>query len=194
MKIHDVIYVPGIGDDPRGLQEKLIQTWKIFGARPHRFELPWDGQQSFDSKLAHLLSYIDGLTQQGHRVSLVGASAGAGAVINAFAARPDTVSGVICIAGKVNHPQTIGSAYRKRSAAFHESAVLVKGSLAQLDELKKLAAIQSRYALLDPIVLRRDSIVKGATNVTVPTIGHATTIATQLVFGAPFYLKFLKEL
>jgi hypothetical protein len=51
---------------------------------------------------------IKELHGQDRIVSLVGASAGAGAAINAFAARKNIVNGVVCIAGKVNNPDAIG--------------------------------------------------------------------------------------
>jgi hypothetical protein len=42
------------------------------------------------------------------------------------------------------------------------------------------------------VVKPADSRVQGAQNVVVPGVGHAFTIVTQALFGAPFFLRFLK--
>lgn len=191
---HYVIYIPGIGDDTKGLQAKLINIWKLFGVQPQVFEMPWTGTESFETKLARLLELIDDLSAKGHKVSLVGASAGAGAAINAFAARKDIITGIVCICGKINNPDAIGPRYRKRNPAFIESAMNVQFSLDKLDVDTDRPRILSRYASLDLIVPRADSIVLGGKNQTVYSVGHSTTIATQLVFGASSYLRFLKRL
>lgn len=153
----------------------------------------WSEDEPFGLKLQRLLDTIDVLHAKGHKVSLVGASAGAGAVINALAKRKDVVSGVVCISGKINHPEAIGSGYRRRTPAFVESAYSVQASLDELDFDTDRPRIQSRYAIFDEVVPTRDSEVVGGRNKTVPSFGHAITIATQLVFGAPFFLRFLKK-
>lgn len=193
MKIHDVIYVPGIGDDVKKLQSSLVKLWRVYGVNGLTHEMPWMDTAAYQPKLEKLLDLIDSLHAQGHEVSLVGTSAGAGAVINAFAARKDIVRGVVCIVGKVNNPDTIGTVYRQRSPAFLESAARVGSSLRKLTNADR-KRIMSRFALLDLIVPRRDSIISGAINKTVPTFGHGFTIITQLFFGAPFFLNFLKKL
>lgn len=186
--------MPGIGDDAKGLQGTLIKKWRLYGVKSELHEMPWMDQKPFAAKLQQLLARIDELKQQGHIVSLVGASAGAGAAINAFAARPDVVCGVVCIAGKVNNPQSIGQNYRRLSPAFIESALQVQFSLDALDDGNLRRRIMSRFALFDPVVPREDSIVLGGINKTVPTIGHSITIAEQLAIGAPHYLRWLKQL
>jgi pimeloyl-ACP methyl ester carboxylesterase len=153
----------------------------------------WSDGESFAPKLQKLLDKIDELHSRGHKVSLVGVSAGAGAVINGFAARKDKITGVICIAGKINNPEGIGNSYRRRSSAFVDSSYQVQPSLDRLDFVSDRSRIQSRYAIFDPVVPTKDSEVVGGHNKTMPTIGHSTTIATQLLFGAPFFIRFLKQ-
>jgi pimeloyl-ACP methyl ester carboxylesterase len=190
---HSIIYVPGLGDNHFKGQQFLVSTWWLWGVRPHMVRMIWDEDEDFAPKLQRLLDKIDELHDKGHKVFLVGASAGAGAVINAFAARKDKVSGVVCICGKVNRPEGIGSSYRRRSPAFVDSAYQVQSSLDKLDFEHDRTRIQSRYAFLDPVVPTGDSEVVGGNNKTVPTVGHSVTIATQLLFGAPFFIRFLKK-
>jgi len=194
MNNHIVIYIPGIGDDAKKLQGTLIKKWRLYGVQALVHEMPWMDQEPFAPKLARLIALIKELHGQNHIVSLVGASAGAGAAINAFAACKDKVNGVVCIAGKVNNPDSIGNGYRRRSPSFIESAQQVQFSLDALDQRDARTRIMSRYAFFDPVIPREDSIVLGGMNKTVPTIGHAVTIVEQLVVGAPRYLRWLKQL
>jgi pimeloyl-ACP methyl ester carboxylesterase len=153
----------------------------------------WNDDEEFELKLTRLTDTIDRLYEKGHKISLVGASAGAGAVINAFAARKDKVSGVVLIAGWVNFPESIGAGYRRTNPAFVESSYRVQKSLDTLDFDVDRTRIQSRYAVFDESVSRRHSETIGAHNKTVPSLGHAITIATQLLFGAPFWIRFLEK-
>jgi hypothetical protein len=193
MMKHSVIYIPGLGDaNPRG-QLTLVRTWKWYGIEPHFFQMNWADGEPFAPKFDRLLLLIDGQKAKGNKVSLVAASAGAGAAINAFAARKDAINGVVCIAGKVNNADTIGENYRRQNPAFVESANLVQRSLDQLDFDTDRTRILSRYALFDPVVPREDSEIAGAHNHAVPSVGHSVTIALQLMFGAPSFLRFLKQ-
>jgi pimeloyl-ACP methyl ester carboxylesterase len=187
-----VVYIPGIGDDHRGLQGLIIKTWRLYGVEPIMHEMPWMDEAGFQSKLKRLTDKIDTLKAAGYRVSLIGISAGAGAAINAFAARPEAVDGVVCICGKIDRPELIGKIFEKKSPSFLESAQLVKTSLVTLRTANKLARVQSRRSLHERVVKPADSRVQGAQNVVVPGVGHAFTIVTQALFGAPFFLRFLK--
>lgn len=193
MAKHSVIYIPGLGDaNPRG-QLALVRAWKWYGVEPHFFQMNWADGEAFVLKLDRLLMLLDGQHAKGNKVSLVAASAGAGAAINAFAARKNVVSGVVLIAGWVNFPEDIGQGYRRKNPAFVESAYRVQPSLDTLNFEADRARIQSRHAIFDPVVSQKYSEVIGGHNVTVPSIGHATTIATQLAVGAPSFLRFLKR-
>lgn len=187
-----VIYIPGLGDNKnvRG-QRVAVGLWRIWGVRPHVYQMKWADKQPYQPKFKSLLKLIDELSQQG-TVALVGSSAGATVALNAFAARPRLVKAVVCIAGKVNNPQTIGLHYLRDSPAFGESAQAVVSSLAQLGSEERLRML-SLFAAVDPIVPARDSIIEGAHNRRLPTIGHPVTIATQLIFGAPLFLHFIKR-
>lgn len=192
MAVHDVIYVPGIGDTKTTFQELAVKTWRLYGVVPHTFAMRWADGEAFESKFTRFLTYIDGLLAKGHQVSLVGASAGASVVLNAFAARPD-IHGVVTIAGKINRPEAIGAWYHRNAPAFVQSARQAQDSLATLT-LEQRSRINSRYGLIDVIVPQKDSIVKGAKNRKVLSIGHAPTIAHQLTIGAPLHIRFLKRL
>lgn len=191
---HAVIYVPGIGDHRYIGQRLLIQTWRLWGVKPVMVRMVWHEGKSFAPKLRRLLHAIDALNTAGYTVSLVGASAGAGAVINAFAERIMVVNGVVCLAGKIHRPEAIGASYQQHSPAFVESAYRVQASLDRLDFDTERPRIQSRYATVDLVVPKEDSEISGARNTPVITMGHALTIGTQLLFGAPSFLRWLRKL
>ena len=175
------------------MQERAVKTWNRHGVDSELFNLRWDDDEPWQPKFERLLARIDELTKDGQKIGLVGASAGAGAVVNAYAARKDKIVGVVCILGKINNPEKIGEKYRDRNPSFIESAYSVPQSLEMLgpDERRRLL---SRYAVYDELIPEEDSRVKGATNEKLIGLFHAPTIAYQLVFGAPSFLKFLKGL
>lgn len=192
VKTHDVVYIPGIGDTKTTIQELAVKTWRLYGIVPHIFPMHWADKQPFQPKYKRLLAYIDTLLAQGHKVSLVGASAGASVVLNVYAARP-AIHGVILVAGKVNHPKTIGAWYRCNAPAFVESAQLAQQSLGRLTPEQRIR-INSRYGVIDTVVRRKDSVIPGARNTTVVCFGHALTIAYQLTLGAWLHVRFLRHL
>jgi pimeloyl-ACP methyl ester carboxylesterase len=189
---HHVIYIPGLGDNKNVSGQRFaVGLWRIWGVKPHLYQMKWADGKPFQEKFDGLLTLIDVLTHTGS-VSLVGSSAGATAAINAYASRSQHIQAVVCIAGKINNPQTIGPYYLRDNPAFGESAQLAVSSLAQLDTGER-QHILSLFAAVDPVVPARDSIVEGAINRRLPTAGHAVTIATQLIFGAPWFLHFIKH-
>jgi hypothetical protein len=189
-----LIYIPGIGDAPQdGSQAKAVRAWRWWGVESEVFEMNWGDDVPWATKLQSLLERIDELAAAGRPVALVAASAGASAAINAFALRREAVTGVVCIAGKVNRPKAIGQRFRRHNPAFVESVQAAAGSLQKLRPADR-QRILSRYALLDTYVTKADSRIPGARNRRVPSIGHFVTIATQITLGAPGFIRFLKRL
>jgi hypothetical protein len=125
-------------------------------------------------------------------VALVGDSAGASVIINAYAARQKEIIAVVAICGKINRHEMIGQRYRSAHPAFVPSVSSTVSALENLDDEKR-RHILSRYALFDELVRPADSIILGARNRRVLSVGHFLTIATQLIFGAPSFIKFIKS-
>jgi pimeloyl-ACP methyl ester carboxylesterase len=187
-----LIYVPGIGDTNPKSQILAIKTWRLWGVESELFRMIWANNEKWDSKLNRLLETIDKQVKAGKKVGLVGASAGAGAVINAYALRKNDLVGCVIIAGKVNRPQYIGDHYRKNNPAFIDSAMAAPNSLSSLSsgDLKNVLSI---YAVKDEVVQTADSMLPGAINRQVATAGHFLTIASQITLGAPRFIRFLKK-
>lgn len=192
MKQLHIIYVPGLGDSNVTFQQNAVNTWKWYGASAELFQMKWDDQEAWESKFERLLAIVDAASGKGYDVGIVGASAGASAVVNAFAVRKHAVVGVVFLAGKVNRPEEVGDRYKNNNPAFWTSIKNCQEALSSLDLIER-KRILSRYGFIDELVPALDSIVPGATNQKTPTAGHAFTIATQLFFGAPSFIRFLKN-
>ncbi|HVV67322.1 MAG TPA: hypothetical protein VHB72_04650 [Candidatus Saccharimonadales bacterium] len=192
MKQLHIIYIPGIGDDGSGFQSKVVKAWRWWGVEPELWRMNWADERPWEQKFEEFLGHIDDLASQGKKVGLVGASAGASAVINAYKARPNEVCGTVTIAGKINRPQNIRKRYRRNNPSFVASAYAGEKSLAGLTAPQR-RKILSLYGLLDEIIVKKDSKMPGAYNRLSPSIGHGITIATQIIFGAPFFIRFLKR-
>jgi dienelactone hydrolase len=190
-KLH-VIYVPGLGDRKVTGQQKAINIWRHYGVDPELFQMNWGNKEPWEPKFERLLVRIDELINDGKQIGLVGVSAGASAVINAYAARKDHIVGVVCIAGKINRPETIGQHYLRNSPALLTSVQNCIGSLQLLTDSDR-QHILTRYAVFDGTVFTHDSRIPGAHNRMWSTIAHVPTIAVQLTIGAPSFLKFLKK-
>lgn len=186
-----LVYVPGLGDERVAGQQLAINTWRYWGVEPVLCRLGWSDNESWAAKFDHLLAMIDDLQAQGKAVGLVGASAGAAAVIQAFAARKDQVAACVLIAGKVNRPETIGAYHYQHNPAFVEAAYGCPAALATFSAGER-RRILSRYALADGVVHRLDSRILGARNHVVLSLGHAFTIGSQLVLGAPGPFGFIR--
>ncbi len=172
---HHVIYVPGLHDRRlvNLIGARLIAlSWRLFGFKGHVVAPRWEDGRPLDEKVGRIVAKIDSLVDRGHLVSLFGQSAGASAVMLAFAQRSDSVVAVVNNSGRLRVAGTPSlNEAAKGSPAFAEAvrrcqAVLPKFSRRQL---QKIATLRPRYdAVVPPSSVR----VEGATNAVLPLVGH----------------------
>lgn len=190
---HHVIYIPGLGDKRRiYLQRLAVVSWRLYGIKSHTFQMHWSDGERFEPKLERLLQMIDRIGKRG-TVSLVGASAGASAAINAYATRTEKVHRVVLIAGEVNGRDRMSATTYWRNPAFKDSMDVVGKSLASLPDAARKRILSIR-AKIDPVVAAEDSIIAGARNVEVSLSGHALTIALEISFDAPRFIVWIRQL
>lgn len=130
---HHIIFIPGLGDNTFPNTNKFYTGFinRPLGFRHrdvkvHIFRPEWNTENTFNPKLERLLKVIDGLTEQGHVVSLVGQSAGGSAAINAFANRPDKINGVVIVAGRLRSGENVSPTLEKaakKSKALEDSVL-----------------------------------------------------------------------
>jgi len=191
-RIRHVVYIPGLNDHRAKLQYKVVRAWRLLGVKVTIEPMNWSDQKSYDSKLEHLLATIDMLHDQGHEVSLVGVSAGASMALNAFAVRPHTVYKVACICGKINHPETVANVTYQRNPAFKESMDLLENSINNLS-IQQLERIRCIHPLADNIVPIADTKVDGASEKTIPVVGHTLGIVYAITLGSLDITSFMKK-
>jgi ribosomal protein L18E len=190
-KLH-VIYVPGVGDSNPVFQKRAVSLWRFWGIVPEFFQMNWADEIKWNIKFGRLISRIDKLTSEGKKVALVGASAGGAAVIAAYYERKEKLAGTVTICGKLKNAKNIGPKYRITNPA------LIDAITASDKAVKKISNqnnnILTLRAVFDEVVTTHDdSVISGARNRISPTFGHAITIALQLVFGPPYFIRYLKK-
>jgi pimeloyl-ACP methyl ester carboxylesterase len=187
---HHVIYVPGLSDDRTLNQDTAIQLWRLWGVTPHYHAVGWADKESFAPKLARLVARIDELKKDGS-VSLVGVSAGASAVLHAYAKRPDTISSVAYICGKIQNPQTVSEKTKAQNPAFAESIASLAESLQKLDTDKRKHILSVRPKD-DDVVPVPDTKIEGVEEKILPTKGHGFSIFYAVIFAGYPIVRFLK--
>ena len=189
---HHVIYVPGILDDIYYLQGSLVRTWRLRGIHSHTHEIPWAGNEMWEPKFKQLLSKIDKHVSQGHKISLVGASAGASAVLNAYVERADKISGLVYICGKINEPENVIQKTYDENPAFKTSLYELQTNLPKLRSADK-AKMLSLYSPIDKMVPHPDTLISGIEERLLPSLNHGKVILYALGPGAGRILNFLKQ-
>jgi pimeloyl-ACP methyl ester carboxylesterase len=164
----------------------------MYGLEPHYHAMHWGDGEAFAPKLDRVLAEIDELKSQGYTVSLVGSSAGAGAVLNAYAQRKDAIAGVVYICGKIQNAQTIHERTYQRNPAFRQSLDMLQGSIRSFSP-QELDRILSIHPLRDGLVPVPDTKIPGVKEKTIYTIGHAFSIGFALILGSRTIAKFLNS-
>ena len=187
---YHVIYIPGLGDNMPHGQSIVLNIWRLFGLKTHYFPLGWADKEDFEPKFNRLLAKIDYLVKDGHTVSLVGVSAGASAVLNAYA-KNKNIHAVVCVCGKIQNPQTVHDHTYQKNPAFKQSLARVQGSLKEISS-KDRKKIMSIHPIEDSTVPVRDTIMPGAVEKQIPVKGHVFSIAYTILFGGRTIAKFVK--
>jgi len=181
---HHIIYVPGIKDDLFRVQSMIIRFWRLGGVHGHCHPMPWAGPGDYAAKAEALLVMIDEYAAAGHRVSLVGASAGASAVLNAYSARREVVSGVAYICAKINRPQTVSTVTLKHNRAFGAALAVLQTNLINFTEADK-SRFHSFYSVHDTVIAYEDTHIAGVKETKLAPLGHGIAIIYSLTFGFP---------
>jgi hypothetical protein len=170
-----------------------VRLWRLHGICGHTHEIPWAGREPWRPKLERLLGEIDRLAEQGHLVSLIGASAGASAVLNAYVQRRDRLTGVVYIAAKINAPETVGAKIYAENPAFKSSLLTLQDTLRRLTPADK-TKLHSFYSRADGTVPHAATIIPGVSESLLPPLRHGQAIFYALSLGSRRLLRPLKEL
>jgi hypothetical protein len=192
---HYVLIAPGLNGRVDGI-DIVTKSWpNRFGLRPESIPIPWKDDSHFYPHLTRITERIDELTKQGHKVSLIGTSAGGSAMLNAFLDRKRDVYKVVNICGFSLPVDTHGPRSfinrGKTSLAFRESVKRFDKSKANLtaQDLHRIMTVRS---LMDELVPPSATQIEGAINKRVYMVEHIASIAVALMFYEPA-IKFLTD-
>jgi hypothetical protein len=189
-KEHNVIIVPGLGDEVNKISW-LVGHWQKYGLEPSVHSVGWhDEENTFQPKLQMLVEMIDKYSSDGDRVSLIGCSAGGSAVLNAFFERRDIVHRVINVCGRLRSGKQKGfRSFEARTASsppFAQSVKLFESRENQLTDQDRQKVMTVRALFGDELVPTNTAILHGAFNTIVPTPEHMLSITMALtIFSRP---------
>lgn len=189
-----VIFVPGLGDRMRPLvhlQREAVRAWRPLGVRTAMFRVRWSAETTFAERLDALDAMIERFEARGERVALVGASAGAGAVLAAYTRRPGLVA-VVIIAGKFHEPEDILAPALEHFGVFQQSLDTVPHLLSDLGPEQRARILALRSAK-DGVVDDEDTMLAGAVNESMRIVGHVLAIGYALTFRSRRIVRFVKE-
>jgi len=186
-----LLYIPGLGDDNFGGQKQVVQWWRLYGITGRYMPMHWADGQPLEAKLTTVLDAIDKLSTASNEIVLIGASAGASVALLAYAERRKQVAAVVCICGKINHPQTVRPAVYSRNPAFKQAMQRLQSILPSLTDDDRRRVL-SLHALHDTVVPVPDTIIPGAQHGAIWAVGHALGIIHSLLFGVPRIKRFVR--
>lgn len=192
-RTHHVVIVPGLSDNPIGVAW-LTRDWRAhYGLTPHVVRFGWRGQpDDFAPRLVRLGRYIDGLVATGAQVSLLGTSAGASAVLNAFFARRDDIRSVVSVCGRLRAGDGVYPSLdqSRNRLLFKPSVLRCDEGISRLTPADK-AKILTIRPLFDELVPVTTMTIAGATNRRILAVEHMVGIYLALSVYARLIVDFL---
>ncbi len=188
-----IVLVFGLDDGKFNFPALLTKVWNTKDVQLYPLAVGWRDGNKYSPKLAKLLAVIDELLATGDPVALIGISAGASLIINAYAARPQLV-GVVSVCGALRlmsdpppkFAKSVGS-----SEAFQESAVACEQSQRLLtDHQLNRTLIMEPWRDFVPLSTMR---LAGAKVHRVAGINHSQSIVTVMLFYRRAIIRFLDQ-
>lgn len=193
-KPHHVIYIPGLEDQRKGY-ELIINCWRIYGIIPHVHRIGWkDGNNDFKPKLEKLVKEVSIFLKQGNIVSLVGASAGGSAALNAFIEEPK-INAVVNLCGRLRAGKNVSPSLEKASSespSFKQSVVLLEKRELAMSKNQR-GKVLTLSPLWDEIVPKSTTSLSGTSNRILPSVEHALTGFLGMTIFSPLIINFLKQ-
>ena len=147
-----------------------------------------------ETKLNKLANFIDQLAEGNNRVSLVGCSAGASAVLNIFLERRNKINKVVSICGRLRTGKQRGfrslKTRSKSSPSFAQSVQMFESRENLLSEQDR-SRIMTIRAFGDELVPAKTATLPGAYNVLAPTLEHSISIYMALRVLSKLIVNFL---
>lgn len=183
-----LIYVPGLGDQRSLGQISAIKAWRSVGVKAEYYAVGWADGEPFEPKMRRLKELVDKRFAEHGPVVLMGASAGASAVLNVAAAMPKKIRAIVSICGFVRNANLQDQVFAD-NPAFGDSMRLLPASLLFLEQ--RAIPILSVNSVHDKRVPRVNTQIPGAQSITMPMVGHVQTIAYSITLGKHRIARFI---
>jgi hypothetical protein len=172
-----ILYVSGFGSRYDATRRFLLRFWRIYGISTELVAMRWDDGVDYDTKLRLLHQAIN--KNKDKNIVLIGESAGASIVINAYANRSKDIYRAMSLCGKNQGAKTVAGRFYSKNPAFEKSIRMADDNIQSLDMHQK-EKFTSIYALYDPVIPAHESIVPGSRQVKLWTFGHLVSILLSL--------------
>ena len=182
MRTH-IIYIPGLGDRYDGFRSRALKLWSLWGVTATHVPITWYDGGDLQSKLEYVQRAIDRAPDDA-RIVLIGESAGATLALHAAQA-DSRIKRVVTLCG-VARPSTPVSSYLRRRAPALNQAVDTLPTVSGVD-------VQCVRAFVDGVVNKKYSVIPGAKEHVVWSVGHLTTIVLCLTVLAPIMSAIAKS-
>lgn len=177
-----IVYVPGLGDRYDPFRRACLRLWRLWGVSVEHVPITWYDGADFETKYRLVESAV--ARSKATNTVVIGESAGATLALHVGASHPD-VSRVITLCG-VARPNTPISGYlRRRAPALNKGVDTLQESF-DVD-------VHSVRAWMDGVVGRKYSVVDGAKEHVIWSVGHFSTIALCLTVFAPLIAAIAKK-
>ncbi len=181
-----------MGDQKPVYQPQIISKWQTQGVIAHYHAVGWADGEAFAPKLDRISQQIDELYADGNLVSLVGVSAGAGAALNAYMKRPEKITHVVYICGKLIGYDNVNPRYFKQNPAFSDSLKLTQQNLAKLTDKDKAKMLSIR-PLFDNVVPIKVMQIPGVKSQTIISVWHIPSIFLAITLYKRVITNFLNQ-
>lgn len=193
LRKHNVVFAPGLGDDNPLLRWEM-KRFESNGFVVHVHPAPWGNKnEELKPKLERLIRLIENLAASGDKVSLVGISAGASLVLNAYILKTNKITGVVNLFGRLRSKSSPSLNFAARnSSAFKESVLMFEKNETKLTNADRKKILTVR-AMFDETVPLSTTPLAGAKNIQVPLIEHTLSIYLGVLIYKRVITDFLRE-
>lgn len=191
--MNEIILIPGLGDNVKYVKF-LTKNWeRRYNVKLHIIPFGFNGGfNEFEDRFKVFLNKVDEIIENGNKVSLIGSSAGASVVINAYCLRKDRINKVISVCGRLKDVNVKQRFYYPKNplTVFKESIALCEKNLLSLtqDDKKKILYFKP---LFDDVVPVRTMIINGANYKRLFSFQHGINISFALTLMSEKIISFI---
>ena len=178
-----IIYIPGLGDGYDGLRRFFLLFWRVYGVNVEFIASRWSDGGMFELKMQRIVDAAMRAHDAGHRVVLIGESAGGSMVLNVYAEIPGYIDRVVTLCGKNTRPDNVSPALYRRNESFRTSMQQVGDAVQQLTKAQR-QQMTSIYPFYDPTVSIDETFIPDCRRVRLWSVGHLISILVGLSIGS----------